>query len=97
MGEGGRERGMGEREEGEGEGGGEGEGEWGEGGREGERNQRRKGGMGWVRERKREGRENRIITTAHRFWFGWRCHIDCRILACLKSKERKKCGGVRQE
>ena len=35
----------------------------------------------------REGRENRIITTAHRFWFGW--SVDCRILACLQiDKER---------
>ena len=42
------------------------------------------------REVEREGRENSVITTAHRFWFGWRCHVDRRSLACLKIHKEKK-------
>ena len=48
------------------------------------------GGVEGEREVEREGRENSVITTAHRFWFGWRHHVDCRSLARLKiHKERK--------
>ena len=77
----------------------------GEIGRKGERGRRRERGRGreesegeegkWggvegEGEVEREGRENSVITTAHRFWFGWRRHVDCRSLARLKiHKERK--------
>ena len=41
-----------------------------------------------------KGGEEDRITTAHRFWFGWRCLVYCRILGCLQRKERDR-GGVR--
>lgn len=37
-------------------------------------------GGGWEEENKR-------ITTAHRYLFGWRCFVDCRVLAFLKNRQ----------
>ena len=45
------------------------------------------GGVECEREEE-QGRENRI-TRAHRFGFGWRCHVDCKFRACLKIKEER--------
>ncbi len=97
-------RGGGEGRRGGGRGGGEGEreggGRGGEEGEEGGRDERRGGRDGWrggwnEEEWRVRGREEDRITTAHRFWFGWRCLVYCRILGCLQRKERDR-GGVRQ-